>query len=336
MFNDMIVVQSAVSAFNNAALQGAAFLWYAILCLPLFLLVYYCGNSFLERIGWQGKNLKKRLSFVCVLMTLIWVVLFGGNYNVLRDSETVLPFVIASITFFASLFIGSYSKQIHLFDWKKLQKKQKYLAVLFALCCLTLVVLSDVHTWWDPILQVASIVFGLILGRASKKEISPSFSAWVVMFITTVALLMQPEFFRFGQLGSLTFLHLMSVGFVGICMAIVAALSVAEPKKAIRQSAYIKLKWLARFITLLCFALFVLTESIPVFLGMIFVSFLSVAMSVWHSDMSKKSALKEKMLAIVFMGFGVLTVMPALTAAGILYWMNSDTVDFAREIKALL
>src|SRR5574344_1113072 len=34
MFDDAIIVQSAVSAFNNAALYAPAFLWWAVLSIP--------------------------------------------------------------------------------------------------------------------------------------------------------------------------------------------------------------------------------------------------------------------------------------------------------------
>ena len=40
MLNDITVVQSAVSAFNNAALLAPAFLWSALLATPLFVIVY--------------------------------------------------------------------------------------------------------------------------------------------------------------------------------------------------------------------------------------------------------------------------------------------------------
>lgn len=335
MFEDVIVVQSAVSAFNNAALQGAAFLWYAFLSLPLFMLVYFCGNSFLERIGWKAKDLKKRFSFVCVLLTLVWMVLFGGNYNVLRDAETVLPFVIAAITFFSSLYIGNYLKTSNLIKWQNLQKKQKYLFVLLIICCLVLIALSDLHAWWGPLLQIGSVLMGLLFGRGIKKEVGPLFALFPVILLTTIALLMQPEFFRFGQLGSLSFLHLAALGFVGFCVSITVALSSVNAKSAMRNSVYVKLKWLARFVTLLCFALFVLTESVPVFIGMLVVVFLSTAMSIWHSNL-KTDSLKELMLAVTFMAFGVLMTMPVITSMGVLYWLNLPTNGFWKQFKSLL
>ena len=53
MLNEFTVVQSALSAFNNAALVGPAFLWWAFLMLPLFFMVRLYGNDFIARIGWN-------------------------------------------------------------------------------------------------------------------------------------------------------------------------------------------------------------------------------------------------------------------------------------------
>ena len=51
MFNDITIVQSAISAFNNYALVGPAFLWLAVLSIPLMVMAYFCGaESFSMRI----------------------------------------------------------------------------------------------------------------------------------------------------------------------------------------------------------------------------------------------------------------------------------------------
>ena len=97
MFEDTLIVQSAISAFNNAALVAPAFLWWGLLAIPLFVLIYYCGTSALARIGWNENNINSRVGLITVVLTLAWVVLFGGNYQVLRDSSTVLPFAVAAI-----------------------------------------------------------------------------------------------------------------------------------------------------------------------------------------------------------------------------------------------
>ena len=108
MFDDTVIVQSAISAFNNVALVAPGFLWSAILSVPLFLIVYYCGDAFMQRFGWTSGNINRRVSIITVLLILGWLLLFGGNYAVLRDNLTVLPFAMAGMLFLAAMFIGAW------------------------------------------------------------------------------------------------------------------------------------------------------------------------------------------------------------------------------------
>jgi hypothetical protein len=59
------------------------------------------------------------------------------------------------------------------------------------------------------------------------------------------------------------------------------------------------------------------------------------AISIWHAKLTNV-ALGHKMLALTWMGFGIITVMPVVTAMGLLYWMNTPSVKFLAESKALL
>ena len=99
MLNDMIIVQSAASAFNNAALAAPAFLLWAILMLPLYVAIYWFGGEFMARIGWNRNNLLGKVSFWTVVFVFAWTVMFGGNYAVLRDNLSVLPMLTAVIVF---------------------------------------------------------------------------------------------------------------------------------------------------------------------------------------------------------------------------------------------
>ena len=104
MFDDAIIVQSAISAFNNAALAAPAFLWSAILTLPLYILVWMFGGRITERIGWNRSNILSNASLWTAIITFGWIVLFGGNYGVLRDDTSTFPFMIAAI------FVGNFIK----------------------------------------------------------------------------------------------------------------------------------------------------------------------------------------------------------------------------------
>lgn len=335
MFENVVVVQSAVSAFNNAALVAPAFLWWAILALPLFAFVYFCGNMFLERIGWKTNNLLKPFALTAVGFTLVWIILFGGNYDVLRDNITLLPFVVAAITFMSAFFMGAYTKDIKVAPWRELSRGNKIKRTSFVLLVLLFVGLSDLHTWWGPILQIGALAAGGMFGRKSKYQPSLVPGMLIVMLATTIAILMQPEYFRFGQLGSLTPLHLLFLLFIGVFAVATMALRNVSPKKRIRKSAYVKLKWLARLMTVLCIALFLFTESVPVFLGTLVMVGVLFAMSIWHAE-DVSPHVSDKTLALVLMAFGTVTVMPVITSLGILYWINTPQVDFWKQIKFLL
>ena len=108
MLNDIIIVESAISAFNNAALWMPAFLWWSILALPLFVVVYWCRDAIMTRIGWTRNNILECVSMWTAGLTLVWIVLFGGNYGILRDNLSVLPMMTAVIVFLTSLFVSSH------------------------------------------------------------------------------------------------------------------------------------------------------------------------------------------------------------------------------------
>ncbi len=335
MFDETIIVQTAVSAFNNAALAAPAFLWTAILTMPLFIIVYFCGNVFLEKIGLNTKNLSQNIALLTVGLTFFWFILFGGSYNVLRDEMTLLPFVVALIYLLTSLFIGSYVKQIAVHKWQdkiKYYKLKLYSLIVFLLL---LVVLSDLHAWWGPLLQLGAVATGFLLGFFLKRNVKPVSESLIIMLVTIIAILMQPEFFRFGQLGSLTIFHLLFLLVTGISIIATIALRSCKTKSFIKHGLYIKLKWLLRFVYMFCVVLFVLTESVPVFLVSLSVFFISFVLSIWHAD-KLAEFLSEKMFAVTLVLFGVLTIMPAISALGIIYWVNLPCIDFSKQIKFLL
>lgn len=328
MFDDIVVVQSAVSAFNNAALWAPAFLWWGMLATPLFIVIYWCSGVLLNKLGWTRNNILQQVSLWTVVLTFAWIVLFGGNYNVLRDSLSVLPMMVAVIIFLSALFVSSHlrSRPLPRMDWRKW---------VFVLSVVAMVGLSDTHAWWGPLLQIGALALGVILGRRAKSEMRVIPGVVLIVLMTTTAILMQPEFFRFGQLGNLTIVHLLAVLLLGVCAAIVIAVRNVKACGKVRRSAYVKLKWLGRVVCLLGAALFVLTEAVPVLLGTLVAICALTALSVWHVK-QLNVAIADKMFAVMLGVFGLITVMPVISALGVLYWLNTDSVDFWAETKRLL
>lgn len=334
MFDDAIIVQSAVSAFNNAALYAPAFLWWAVLSIPLFAMVYMYGADFLGRLGWTRQNAGLRTCVTTVIMTLCWVVLFGGNYAVLRDNATVLPFMIAAIVFVASMFITSHARVADLSAVRSYLRGRR--AWAFAALVLIVVGMSDTHAWWGPLLQIGAMVLGVLFGRMARAEMRPIAGTLLVIGATTTAILMQPEFFRFGQLGALTAFHLLFLVLIAATLAAVVALQNINSRGAIHTSAYIKLKWMFRFVAALCVVLFVMTESVPVFLGLMVVSFMSSALTIWHRD-SVHAGLVEFLFATVLMLFGIITVVPVISALGLVAMQRVPDLRAAmRAVRGLL
>lgn len=328
MLNDIIIVESAISAFNNAALWMPAFLWWTLLALPLFVVVYWCADAIMARIGWNRQNIVNNASMWLAGLTCGWVVLFGGNYDVLRDSLSVLPMMTATIVFLTSLFVSSHLRS-------RPRPKMNWWRWAVVAIVIMAVGLSDTHAWWGPLLQIGALTLGCFLGRVARGDMRPFGGAVLIMMMVAIAILMQPEFFRFGQLGNLTVVHLLAIlGLGGACMMTVATQNI-NPRGKIRHSVYIKLKWLMRVVCALGVALFILTEAVPVFIGTMVALFLSIAMSVWHAD-AVNPVLGDRAFAIALMTFGAITVMPVITSIGILYWANASDMKFWAESKPLL
>ncbi len=328
MLNEFIVVESAISAFNNAALWMPAFLWWTILALPLFVVVYWCRSTIMSRIGWKRENILNKSATWVAGLTCVWAIMFGGNYGVLRDSLSVLPMMMATILFLTSLFVSSHLREYAL-------PRMNWWRWIMVIGILLVVGASDTHAWWGPILQICALAAGIVLGRIAREKMRPVAGLVLIMMMVATAMLMQPEFFRFGQLGNLTAVHLLAMLALGGACVMTVAIQNINSQGKIHRSIYIKFKWLMRVICALGVALFILTEAVPVFIGTTVALFMSIALSVWHSKTVNR-ALADKAFSVAIMTFGVITVMPAITAIGILYWGNSDNVKIWDECKHLL
>ena len=323
MFQDTVVVSSALSAFNNAAVVAPAFFWNAILCAPLFVAVYLFGRFYSKKIGLDGLVNAPRVAFWTVVMIMLWTVLMGGNYEVLRDGVSLLPWVTACILFVSGLFIGTRTRAMPLPIWygnahASVRRRWVINVVLFILMMVP-VGFSDTLNWWGPILQIGAVCGGLVIGRWRDWRINPVFCMAALMLAVTIALLMQPEYFRFGQLGNLTPLHLIGVLMSGILVAAMIAVDAVPAHGRIHRSAYVKLKWLVRFGTALCMVLFLLTEAVPIFIATTFMAFVLFAMSVWHAN-SVATGVRHKMMGLAVIMFGILIEVPTITALG-LFWI---------------
>ena len=314
MLNDISIVTTAISSFNNAALFNPYFLSIALLSLPLFYISFVYGCDILSRLKWNNHNIKNYIGFWNVLCLAIWMLSFGGNYAVIRDGISLLPVMVSVVLFVSVLFVVRQSIQLNYLK-KNEDKKTEFLAfivlVMFS-------VLSAMPNLYGVLLQVSAVLCGMIVGCRIHKNISSVVLSTLVFGTTTTLILMQPEFFRFGQLGNLTLLHLAALLFTGFFAVTTFVTKYVKARSKIYESAYVKLKWLFRIMALLALVLFVSTESVPVFVGLLVMIAMLQMLNIIHSK-----RLDERMSdfswAWMFICFGVLIMCPVISCLGLVY-----------------
>lgn len=330
MFNELSVVSTAVSSFNNAALFSPYFFTVALFSLPLFYIVYLYAHDILARLKWNN-DIEQKTSFWCALLLVGWVLMFGGNYAVIRDGISLLPMAIASVLFVSVIYVVQQAKKQNYLGFLK-NKKARWLT---AGILLILTVFSAKPDLFGILLQLSAIVCGVIVGSRLHKNISSVPFTTVVLGIMTALILMQPEFFRFGQLGNLTFVHLLSLLITGFFAVTVLVVKYTNARAKIYQSAYIKLKWLCRILGFLALVLFGLTESVPVFAGLLAIVAISEMLTVYHSK-KKSDVISKRSWALLLMCFGALIMCPVISCLGILYLSKLPDDLKVRDFYALL
>ena len=330
MFNDMLIAKTAISSFNNAALYGAYFFAVGLLSIPLFYVVDLFGRDILARLKFN-KDTEAKISFWSVLFMAFWLLIFGGNYAVIRDGISVLPVAVSIVLFVSMIFITKYSLKLNYLD--KIGDKKSSRIALFILLLLS--AFSAMPSFYGILLQVSAVLCGIIVGSRLHKNVSDICTSTLLFGTVTTLILMQPEYFRFGQLGNLTILHLfalLAVGFFAVT-SLVARYTNARSK--IYESAYIKLKWLFRILAFLALVLFVLTESVPVFLGLLGVVGISEMLTIYHSKKISTNISKQAW-ALMLVCFGIIIMCPVISCLGVLCLSNMPEKIQIKDFVGLL
>lgn len=314
MFSDMSIVTTAVSSFNNAALYSPAFFVVGLFSVPLFFMVFLYGGNFISKFGWSNRDLESKFGFVSVLCLLFWLLIFGGNYAVIRDSISLLPLMIGVVLFVSTVFVTNRAKKYKYLEKIKNKKTKWFLFLLL----LILAVFSALPTWWGILLQLSAILCGLIVGDRFNKNIPDMLLSIAIVGAVTVLFLMQPEYFKFGQLGNLTVIHIAALLICGFLCVTTLALGYTKARSKIYKSAYIKLKWLCRIMSMLALILFVLTESVPIFIGLMMICLLSEALTIYHGKGISEHMVKQSW-AMLMISFGIMIICPLITMLGIIY-----------------
>ena len=331
MLNEMFIAKTAISSFNNAALFGAYFFAIGLLCLPLFYMVYLHGRDILSWLKWNNRDIVRKTSFFSVLFLTVWMLIFGGNYAVIRDGISLLPFLNAIVLFVSVIYITKQSKlngYIGILNDKKTRRIVFALLILFTIC-------SAMPNLYGILLQLSAVLCGIIVGSRSYKNISDVFITCLIFGMMTILILMQPEFFRFGQLGNLTIIHLAMLLLTGFFATTALVTKYTNSRSKIYESAYIKLKWFFRIISILALVLFVLTESVPVFIGLLGAISISSMLTIYHAKRIS-DAVSKYSWALMLVCFGVLIICPVITCLGILYITNLGANIKLKDFTGLL
>ena len=332
MFSDMAIVATAISSFNNAALYSPYFFVVGLFCVPAYILTFLYGKDFVSRCGWSGHDVKSNICTISLACLALWLLIFGGNYAVIRDGISLLPLMIALVLFVLFAFLTGVFKRLGYINKIK-DKKWRWFG-FFAL--FVLAGASAMPTWWGILLQISAVLCGVIVGDRLRIKVSDISFSTIIFTFMTILILMQPEYFRFGQLGNLTLVHILALvmcGFFGITTLIT---KYTNARSKIHQSAYIKLKWLCRILLLLALVLFALTESVPVFVASIAICGISQALFIYHNSQSMKG-IAEQSWAMLLITFGIMIICPIITMLGIICLLfgttkgiKSITKDFTR------
>ena len=331
MLNDIFIATTAVSSFNNAALLNPLFLSAGILALPLFFMVYFYGRDFVTRFGWNNQNVESKTEFWLTGSLAFWVLLFGGNYAVIRDSMSCLPLGLSVILFFLMIVISNIAVKFKYFELLH-SSKLKWaiiLAVFLGAVC------SGIMTWWGILLQISAILCGAIVGCRLKTNRSWLSMTVVIFALMTTLILMQPEYFRFGQLGHLTLIHLIGIVLTGFFAMTTLMTKYIKARLKIHQTAFIKLKWLLRIVALLALILFAATESVPVFIGLLLAVGLLEALSIYHDKKISDTMFKQSW-AMMMICFGIIIICPVISALGIVYLTFISNKVSVRDFMRLL
>jgi hypothetical protein len=331
MLNDVFIATTAVSSFNNAALLNPLFFSAAVLALPLFFMVYFYGRDFVTRFGWNNQNFEPKTEFWLTSFLAFWVLLFGGNYAVIRDSMSSLSLGLGIVLFLLFIVISNTMVRLKYLEILR-NSKLKWaiiLAVFLAAVC------SGIMTWWGILLQISAILCGAIVGCRLKTNRSWLSMTVVIFAMMTTLILMQPEYFRFGQLGHLTLIHLIGIVSTGFFAITTLTTKYTNARSKIYQSAFIKLKWLLRIIALLAVVLFVSTESVPVFIGLLGAVGLLEALSIYHDKKFSDTMFKQSW-AMMMICFGIIIICPVISALGIVYLTFIPNKVSVRDFMRLL
>ncbi|MCL2339173.1 MAG: hypothetical protein FWC51_04455 [Proteobacteria bacterium] len=329
MFDSSLIVQSAMSSFNNAALSAPDFFWNAVLAIPIFVVAWIFGRPIADKILPDVRARRYYVSFLAIASIFVWI-LAHQSFMALREDFSWVGILVAVVACGASAFISRryYATGWRFTDYLNINNKWRN-RIDYAVPAAIVVIAGFCGEWsWTGFaLGAGAVAIGWASGYFLNKLNRPEFSATTVsaflMGIVSYGLIMQPEFFRFGMMGNLTAIHLAFVAAIGGTLAAYMALHFVRPRGKFGNMFYKNGQIFLWLVIILLFAMMIITESALMFIAIAVASAASAYLYVRHTP--DKDSDRLRTLAndfwIVSLGlFGILTMMPALTAAAVVLW----------------
>ncbi|MDR1361223.1 MAG: hypothetical protein LBJ18_02840 [Rickettsiales bacterium] len=317
MFDSSAVVQSAISSFNNAALFSPDFFWSAVLALPIFAAFWIFAP--------QLRQYSKYIAPGAVAAIAIWLLTHGA-YGALRE-DSFVSVIIALCLFVCAAFITRRAPDLkfHPFN-KKWLPRADWLAAVAAVAVSGLLGAPGLPGFALQGGATALGIFaGIVMNRQNRGDYDPELVVHLMMCALVFAFVMQPEFFRFGQLGHLTVLHLLGLAAAGLVMSAYLVFRFIKPAGWLSDGWYKKFRLLSRLLAILAFVLFIITESALAFA--LFAAMIAAALflMVWHSPKKTDfSELKNKAWILSLAAFGLVAALPIFICAGIVLWRKDS------------
>jgi len=341
MFDSSLIVQSALSSFNNAALSAPDFFWNAVLAIPIFIIAWLFGAQIVEKILPDTKTRNAAVSVLAVASIFIWV-LAHQSFDALRDFSWV-GILVAVVQCGAAAFLSRryYAAGVRLGDYINVNTKWKNRTDYAVPAVIVIIAgLCGEWTWTGAALSAGATAIGWAAGYFLNKWKRPEFSSATVtvflMGIVSYGLIMQPEFFRFGQMGRLTAIHLVFVAAAGAAMAVYLVMHFIRPRGRFGNLFYKNGQIFMGLVMLLLAAMLIITESALLFIAIAVAASASAYLFVRHTPESGADRLRgiTNRFWLLSLGlFGILTLMPALVAAAVILWRVSPHHEFKKPVK---
>lgn len=343
------ILGTAASTYRNAALAAPWFLQAALIALPLFIIAWIAHSEIMNRIAPDAKKRPLAMKAWLFLCFALWAAFGAGSFSALRESASLVELAAPIILFFATWGATNAAVKLGSVPATGLGKWPRIVGVI---ALIVLVGLAGARNWMNMFLPMSALIGGFLTGFYSARYSVPNARATyaypvatssIIMLLIAACILLQPELFRFGQLGNLDFAQLAGFAFIAIVAPMTMVLSwmvrVKRDKGFLGATAHARVMWLMRLGVLLCAVLFFITESIVMFCILALSAAVFAAISGGHQPYSNAKSVNAFIFDIWCMllaVFGLVAASPAVMFLALIMWRETSHRNLLDQSKRLL